>query len=422
MAAPPGPAAGNPIGEPAGYGGDVGSSVGRFFARGFLVLVAAVGLLWPLLGGLFPTSSSPANDPVVITEYRAQFDIDADGSLTATEDITAAFPSGRHGIFRYWDVVDAADPGIRYIPTVTGITMDDRSAPYETFWESGDRFLVAKIGDPDRYLDPGEHRYRISYTIPGAISPASAGAQAEFASSQGNDPGPVGSTFLWTVVAQGWEMRIERAVVSIALPGVTGQVQCSAGRPGAAQACAIKGAGTAEVTLAAENLPPRSGMAMRASMALAAPARASLPWSITWDPVLGRSVPVVLLVMVGSGLALLAGIGWARVSHEDPPGFPVQYVPPDGLGPVQVVFMDTEGTGANPLVATLLHMAERGLVRLERPSPDSWSITGIAAARRLGGAGTGDPGRGQLAGPAPRIHHLGEQWLCHGREDPGRGA
>ena len=54
----------------------MGSSVGRFFARGFLILVAAVGLLWPLLGGLFPTASGPADDPVVITDYVAQFEVD----------------------------------------------------------------------------------------------------------------------------------------------------------------------------------------------------------------------------------------------------------------------------------------------------------------------------------------------------------
>ncbi len=39
----------------------------------------------------------PAADPVTITDYRATFDVDEDGTLTAREELTARFPSGRHG-------------------------------------------------------------------------------------------------------------------------------------------------------------------------------------------------------------------------------------------------------------------------------------------------------------------------------------
>lgn len=361
-------------------------SAGVILGRMLLLVLAAVGLLWPLVPGMIPETTSPVSDPVVITDYRAQLEVDAEGELNAVEDITASFPTGRHGIFRYWDVADDADPGIRYTPTVTQITVDGQPAQYETSWTngseylptSGEQFLVAKIGDPDQYLDPGEHRYRISYTIPGVLSPPSALEGATFASAEGTDPGPFGSTFLWSVVARGWEMAIQRATVTITLPESSGLVQCTAGRPSTPRACDISGAGTAEVTVSAEGLPARSGMKVSAAMAMPAPARETLPWSVSWDPILGGSVPVVVLVGVISGLALIGGIAWARVTHEDPPGFPVQYAPPDGLGPVQAVFMHTEGTGPNPLVATLLHMAERGLVRLDSTSPDSWTISGIA--------------------------------------------
>jgi hypothetical protein len=176
-------------------------------------------------------------------------------------------------------------------------------------------------------------------------------------------------------------MRIERASITVSLPGASGRVDCSAGRPAAPRACAIGGAGTAEITISATDLPPRSGIVVRATMADAAPGRPTLPWSVAWDPILGRSVPVLVLVIAGAVGALVAGISWAHASREDPPGFPVQYAPPDGLGPVQVVFMDTESTGSHALVATLMHMADRGLVQLER-SGERWTITGLVPAGR----------------------------------------
>lgn len=355
-------------------------SLRSLVARVLLAMLAAVGLLWPLAARLVPTGTSDVSDPVVITDYRARFVVAEDGALSAVEDVTARFPSGRHGIFRYFDVADADDPGVRYVPTITAITADGRPAPWVMSWQQGRRFLVARIGDADTYLSPGQHRYRISYTIPGAVSPGSAGAGDSFASSVGSMTEPAGSALLWAVVARGWEMPIVRAAITMDLPAAAPQVQCSAGRAASPRPCTIAGAGTQQVTVSAAELPPRSGMRVRAAMAMPAPSRPSLPWSVQWDEVLGRSVPVVLLVAALSAAGFVVGLAWSHVAREDPPGFPVQYAPPDGLGPVQLVHLDTEGTGPDPLVATLLHLADRGLVRLDRDSQDSWEVTGLADA------------------------------------------
>ena len=40
-----------------------------------------------------------------------------DGTMTAVETITADFPSGRHGLFRYWDVAR-----VPYIDELSGIS------------------------------------------------------------------------------------------------------------------------------------------------------------------------------------------------------------------------------------------------------------------------------------------------------------
>ena len=114
------------------------------------------GLLWPLvLHG--ESKASDVEDPVVFSNYIADFVVNSDGRLDAVETITAEFPSGRHGIFRYWDVANQNSPRVRQKPEITSILLDGNPASYQMLWEGGERFRVAKIGDPDQYLASGTH-------------------------------------------------------------------------------------------------------------------------------------------------------------------------------------------------------------------------------------------------------------------------
>src|SRR5690349_24777307 len=63
----------------------------------------AVGVLWPVL---FRPGSDAADisDPVVFSNYDVDLIVSAGGRLDAVETITAEFPSGRHGLFKYWAV------------------------------------------------------------------------------------------------------------------------------------------------------------------------------------------------------------------------------------------------------------------------------------------------------------------------------
>jgi hypothetical protein len=69
------------------------------------------GLLWPLVfrGG---SEAKDVSDPVVFSNYKGDFVVNSDGRLDAVETITAEFPSGRHGIFRYWDVANQNSPRV----------------------------------------------------------------------------------------------------------------------------------------------------------------------------------------------------------------------------------------------------------------------------------------------------------------------
>lgn len=188
-------------------------SLGRRIAWLIPLLLCVVGLLWPLLLSGASTTSGPLSDPVTISSMRAEFTVDPDGLMRATETITAEFPSGRHGIFRYWDVANQNDSHIRQVPQVDEISLDGEPVPYDFLWKNGERFLVAKIGDPDSYVRPGTHIYQIRYSIPGVLDPGTTGEDRQFASVVGNPAAP--SVFFWNVIAPGWSNDIERAEISV---------------------------------------------------------------------------------------------------------------------------------------------------------------------------------------------------------------
>ncbi|ORB47425.1 DUF2207 domain-containing protein, partial [Mycolicibacterium rhodesiae] len=347
---------------------------GRIIWVSIAVLLIVIGLLWPLvLTG--SAQGGPPSDPVVITDYRAEFVVDRDGRLDATEIITGRFPSGRHGIFRYWDVANLNSPRVRQEPHVTEILLDDQPVPFTLQWQSGKRFRVAKIGDPNSYLDYGTHVYRIRYSIDGVLDPGDTGAGKQFASSTG-DPSSR-SAFFWNVVAPGWNNVIERAEISVTLPGGISGAQCSVGY-GVGRACDGLTVSGDRVRLAASNLDPRTPVTVRAAVDVPTPPRAELPWSYRWDPVLGRSLPTALWVLGTSVAAALGAFLWWRTTVEPAPGFPLQYAPPAGLGPVQCEYIRTEKVPANGLTATLFYLAERKLIRLHQVSDKKWTITGSA--------------------------------------------
>ena len=150
----------------------------RFFLMLIPLALIAVGVLWPVV--IRPSSeASDVSDPVVFSNYKVDLIVSAGGRLDAVETITAEFPGGRHGLFKYWAVDNQNDSGVRQTPEVTSILLDGERVPYQMLWEGGERFLVAKIGDPDQYLSYGTHVFEIRYTIDGVLDPGDGRRQQE---------------------------------------------------------------------------------------------------------------------------------------------------------------------------------------------------------------------------------------------------
>ena len=373
-------------------------SYGRKVAWLVPLLLTVVGLLWPLVAsGLRTSGGVPLSDPVVFSTLRADFTVGTDGRLAATETITARFPSGRHGIFRFWDVADINDLHARQVPEVSEISLDGEPVPYQLLWQQQDRFLVAKIGDRDHYLDPGDHVFVIRYAIPGALHPGGTGAGKDFASETGDAAATSPSVFLWNVVAPAWNNVIERAEVTVKLPAAVPGAQCSVGR-GVGRACEDLTVHGDTVELVATNLPPQTPVTLRAGVEMPTPPQVTLPWTQRWDPILGRSVPVVGWLLGLTAAAGLAGFLWWRTTVEPEPGFPLQYAPPPGLGPVQCEYIRTERVPNQGLVATFFYLADRGLVTLDQVSEKKWTVRATGGPGGWAGADQVSAAIGSLLG------------------------
>jgi Predicted membrane protein (DUF2207)/LemA family len=231
----------------------------RYFGWLILFLLTAVGLLWPLVLGS-GSSAGTTTDPVVLTDYHVDYVVNAEGRLDAVETITGDFPSGRHGIFRYWDVANSNSSRIRQVPDITSILMDGEPAPYQMLWESDDRFRVAKIGDPDNTVSAGLHTYELRYSIPGVLDPGSTGENRRFAYVVGRPNST--SAFFWNVIAPSWNNYIKRIDVHVTLPADVTGAQCSVGS-GVGRACTGLTVQGHTVEFTATQLEPRTPVTLR---------------------------------------------------------------------------------------------------------------------------------------------------------------
>lgn len=336
------------------------------------VLVTAVGLFWPLIANAGSDSTDVGVDPVVITDYVADLTLAQNGRLTATETLTTQFPGwDKHGIFRFWDVADAADANVRYLPQDVRVTMDGRSVPFEMSSEQGGRYRVAKIGDPDSTVSAGTHTYQISYRIDGTI--------------RDGDPG----SFIWRVIPNGWQMQILKSTSTIRFPAAPTSFEC---RVNDESPCTVGEPDTTTRTVGTGPLAPTTGVAVKAGLPFAGPGQDRRPWSVSLDPVLGSSPAVPITAVLVSLLTLCAGLLWTRRSREQTPLLPVMFEPPADpqsperfLGPAATYFVINEAMSKKALIATLFHLAEQGHIGLERASSTDWTITARTSAQEYTG-------------------------------------
>lgn len=322
-------------------------------------LLVAVGAMFiPVIAGAGDDSGSPTTETARITDYTADFRVGADGRLRATETLDVDFPVSKHGIFRFFDVVDPADPHVRLIPEDITVTRDGQPDGLDVSSQSNGRYRVARIGDADVTIS-GSHRYVIDYTIAGVLGRAENGA--------------AGSQFYWNVIPGGWQMPIARSQIRVELPAAPQDVRCAVGTA-STTGCTAQASGSA-LTIATGDLEPHTPVTVQTRVDVSTPDRATLPWTVAFDAVFGRSVPWAVVVGVLALLAAAVAAYIVRTTHEPAPAFPLMYAPPAGLGPAQGAYVMTERTSDDLFAATILEMGERGAATIAKEG-DTWSIRG----------------------------------------------
>ena len=285
-----------------------------------LLLLLGLVILWPALD--LSESQGATYEPTSITEYDADFRVADDGDLDVVETITVDFPiSGRHGIFRFWDVRDPNAPQARRIPADIDVTMDGQDVEQLISRQGQGRYRVVRVGSENITVTPGLHTYRISYRIPGVlIDGGGTGAESEFA---------------WNLIPGGWQQAIGEATLSVTLPTEAVSASCDQGA-GASGGCEVSGVGTRTLVVTTGNLPPRTPVTVRAGLDLPTPPPGrAVPWPARFDGVVGQHVAIPFVAGVLAIRAMLAGVILAGRTREPTPPFPLQYAPPEGVGPAQ---------------------------------------------------------------------------------------
>ncbi|MFC6341131.1 DUF2207 domain-containing protein [Nocardioides hankookensis] len=325
-----------------------------------LAVVVLVLMIPAALYGFSTDDEGPSDyDETTITSYDADFDVADNGDMDVVETLTVNFPySGKHGIFRFWDIDDINAPSSRRIPHDVTVTMDGDDVPFEMSRQEGGKYRVAKIGDAGSTVEPGDHVYEISYRINGVLEPGTNGSRTQF---------------YWNLIPAGWAQEITAADLTVHLPADAERVQCAVGDD--TRACTVDGEGTQTLHVTAADLPSRTGVTVKTGLDMETPPAGDvLPWPKSFDVVFGQSVAGLAVVLTLSFLAGLLGLFLSRRASERDPGFPLMYAPPEGVGPAQAAYLVTEQVDDEQYVATLLYAAEKGAIDLDR-TEDSWTIT-----------------------------------------------
>jgi len=324
----------------------------------WLALLLGV-MLWPAISYDWSTAAATYEETTIRT-YVADFTVDDEGDLHATETLTIDFPgNGKHGIFRFFDEADQSATNARREPYDISVTRDGSPEPFELLNENNGRITNVRIGSADVTIPAGEHTYVIDYKIDGVLEEGTTGPPTQF---------------YWNLIPGGWLQEIDTANLTVHLPVAASGVQCARGA-GQAGGCTAEGDGTETVTVDVEALSPNTPVTVKIGLDMPTPdTGTSVPWAARFDPVLGRSVTNLLLVLALAVLAGAFGAWQASKVREKTPPYPLQYGPPDGVGPAQGAYIMTERTGKKDFVASIMEAAAKGSLSLDR-SGDSWTVT-----------------------------------------------
>lgn len=317
----------------------------------FLIFIAA--LVWVVMGGIAPLSAEER-----ILRFDVEAEIAPDASLTVTEHILIVTEGKeiKRGIIRTipTDFTDTEGVKRRAGFDLISTLIDGKSTKVDVS-RSGEN-LEYRIGDPDIIIPPGEHLFSIAYKTTGQLG-----------FFEGHDE------LYWNVTGNDWAFPIEEASFRLKLPeGDYGEgfsaIEFYTGRRGDQGADArVDDDGTVRSTRAygrGEGLTVVYSWLKGVVAQPAEPAPTVDILSKGLARVIHFGMPVIMLAVM-----FYVWRRWGR--DPEPKAIIPLFEPPAGVGAALARHIRKMGTDEKVLVAMILDLAVRGVLRIEETDPSA---------------------------------------------------
>jgi len=312
----------------------------------------------------------PASAREEIRAFASDVMLRVDGSVKVTEtvDVKAEMVEIRRGIYRDIPVTMVSDAGtrIRVALSVISVTRDGAAEPFRV--ERMGDFQRIWIGDSQRLLPVGEHRYVLTYTM--------ARMARGFA---GHDE------LYWNATGNYWAFPILKSVARVTLPpgAVMSDLSAYTGVPGSReQAVRITRQSDNSAIFRTERaLAPGEGMTFSVSfqkgiVAYPQGGEALATWISDMRDVLA---PIAALAIV----LLYNLLAWLRVGRDPPKGTIIPlFHPPRGFSPALTHYVHRWGfakAGWTAMTAAIFNLGVKGLVTVSNAGK-ALKVTATGAA------------------------------------------
>ena len=303
----------------------------------FFVLLTCVAFAWD--DSFNPNFRSPSQVSEKIYLFDVKIDVQTDGSINITEDITlnAKHQKIRRGIYR--DIPILSDGQL----TPVSLTMDGRPHPF--FTENKGRNLRINFGD-NNYIDTGRHTYSFKYTYKNAV---------KFFRNY--------DELYWNITGNEWDFTIDKARVQVNLPA-RAHVQ----KDGISLYTGPKGAKDSNarqvgnlIFETTRSLYPKEGFTI------------AIPFdkgAVQKPPLLTRikdsfSFSVLLSFALFVFLIIYAVLSWLKVGRDPAYSNIPRYEPPEGISPAFTYYLYNKITGPQFMACILLDLAMKGYIEIQ---------------------------------------------------------
>jgi hypothetical protein len=302
---------------------------------------------------VFALLALPARADERILGFVSEMDVRADGTMQVSETIRVRSEGDqiRHGIHRDLPTLYRTPTGevTRVSLTVSGAWRDGQSEPFVLEGLSNGKRV--KIGSAESLVAPGEHDYRILYTISDEIG--------FFATHD---------ELYWNVTGTGWPFAIDSVEANVRLPAGA-RILDYTGYTG--------GEGETGKDFTADR---RSDSEIRFATSRGLGPHENLTIVVTWpkgivsEPTQAQRTQRFLtqnlpIFVSGAGLLLVFAYymwAWLAVGRDPPAGTIVPlFHPPRNLGPADLRYIRRMGYDRKAFAAALIDLGVKGAVKIE---------------------------------------------------------